>query len=41
MTLTGSNGNIRRSVAFPFGDSANPGIPDKFYFDGIMWSPLK
>ena len=41
MTLTGSDGKSRRSVAFPFGDGANSVNPDKFYFDGIMWSPLK
>ncbi len=41
MTLTGSNGNIKRSIAFPFDDAATPVNPDKFYFDGIMWSPLK
>ena len=41
MTLTGSNGTTKRSIAFPFDDATTPVNPDQFYFDGIMWSPLK
>ena len=39
MTLTGTNGATRRSIAFPFGSEKSPVKPDYFYFDGIMWSP--
>ncbi len=41
MTLTGTNGATRRSIAFPFGSEKAPANPDYFYFDGIMWSPIK
>ena len=41
MTLQGSTGTPRRAVAFAYDDAATPLNPDQFYFDGIMWSPLK
>jgi hypothetical protein len=41
MTLTGSNGTTRRSITFPFDAADTPINPDYFYFDGIMWSPVK
>lgn len=41
MTLTGTNGVTRRSIAFPFDSEDTPVNPDYFYFDGIMWSPIK
>lgn len=41
MTLTGTNGVTRRSIAFPFDSEETPVNPDYFYFDGIMWSPIK
>lgn len=41
MTLTGTDGTTRRSVTFPFDDKATPANPDQFFFDSIMWSPLK
>lgn len=41
MTLTGSDGTTRRSVAFPWDDAKTPANPDKFFFDSIMWSPLE
>ena len=41
LTLTGSAGDVKRSIAFPWDDQKTPVYPDRFYFDGIMWKRIQ
>lgn len=40
LTLNGSDGSIERAIAFPFSVKGNDEQPEKFYFQGIMWSRM-
>ncbi len=40
LTLRGADGSVSRSVAFPFAIKGSEELPDKFYYDGILWSRM-
>ncbi len=40
LTLTGADGSVSRSIAFPFVIKGSEDQPDKIYYGGIMWSRM-
>lgn len=38
LVLTGSDGTVQRSIAFPYDDADTPVYPDRLYFAGTMYT---